>query len=306
MKILNSAIFLSFIVFYTGCVGLNPFRAGADDVVNEYPPSSIGTDSQYYNQEPIRTKAMYRATMRPYTINNQTYYPKPVKIGQKFAGVASWYGPNFHGGQTSNGEYYDMYAMTAAHKTLPMNTEVEITNLENGQKVIVRINDRGPFVKDRIIDLSNQAAHEIGMIKNGTAKVKMRVVSVDETANQFVKTKPKEKIQKKYISQKEDIKNRDEREIIIQDDARSRIAQNQDNPNRFKIQLFSTSQKEKADKLKEDYSHLDYTYQTSIKTKSSIFSSTLYRVMIGDFYSFQEAKNFIQDHQLKDAFIVKD
>lgn len=88
-------------------------------------------------------------------------------------GVASWYGPNFHGKLTANGEKYDMYGMTAAHRTLPFNSVVRVHNLDNGKSVDVRINDRGPYAKNRIIDLSKKAAQEIGMINNGTANVEL-------------------------------------------------------------------------------------------------------------------------------------
>jgi rare lipoprotein A len=98
------------------------------------------------------------------------------KKGYAETGVASWYGKKFHGRQTANGERYDMYGMTAAHKTLPFGTMVEVTNLTNGKKVTVRINDRGPFIRGRIIDLTYTAAKKIDMIGPGTAKVRIRVV----------------------------------------------------------------------------------------------------------------------------------
>ncbi|MBO6794677.1 MAG: septal ring lytic transglycosylase RlpA family protein [Balneolaceae bacterium] len=94
-------------------------------------------------------------------------------------GVASWYGPNFHGKLTANGEVYDMDGMTAAHRTLPFNSEVVVENLDNGRTTRVRINDRGPFAKNRIIDLSRAAATEIGMIGPGTARVRIYLVKGD-------------------------------------------------------------------------------------------------------------------------------
>lgn len=105
--------------------------------------------------------------------------PKPIEsvdLGWKQVGVASWYGEKFHGRFTANGEIYDMYGMTAAHKQLPFDTLVEVENLDNGRTVQVRINDRGPFVRGRIIDLTYTAAEQIGMIGKGTAKVRLRVV----------------------------------------------------------------------------------------------------------------------------------
>ncbi len=104
---------------------------------------------------------MHRATMRPYTVGGKRYYPTMVSVGDTFSGIASWYGRDFHGKKTSNGEYYNMYDFTAAHKTLPMNTMLKVTNLRNNRSVIVRVNDRGPFVNNRIIDLSYAAAKRL-------------------------------------------------------------------------------------------------------------------------------------------------
>lgn len=117
--------------------------------------------------------AIVPPTQRPYQINGKTYYPLPSAEGFSESGLASWYGKDFHGKKTSNGETYDMFGMTAAHKTLPMNTFLLIKNLENGKEITVRVNDRGPFVKGRIIDLSNTGAREIGMLEKGTARVQI-------------------------------------------------------------------------------------------------------------------------------------
>jgi len=97
-------------------------------------------------------------------------------------GLASWYGPDFHGKRTSNWEIYDMYDMTAAHRTLPFGTQVMVTNLENGRAATVRINDRGPFVGDRIIDLSYAAARVLGMIGPGTVRVRLDILGGAPTA----------------------------------------------------------------------------------------------------------------------------
>jgi len=102
------------------------------------------------------------------------------KTGQVLKGKASWYGPKFHGKKTANGETYDMYGITAAHKELPFNTIVEVTNMVNGKKCRVRINDRGPFIKNRILDLSKGAAQKIGLDKMGVAKVEIRIISLGD------------------------------------------------------------------------------------------------------------------------------
>jgi rare lipoprotein A len=110
---------------------------------------------------------------KPYKVLGKWYQPLPHSDGFRQRGMASWYGRDFHGKKTSNGEFYNMYAMTAAHKTLPLGTYVRVHNLENNRSVVVRINDRGPFVRGRVIDLSYTAAKDIGIVGPGTAWVEV-------------------------------------------------------------------------------------------------------------------------------------
>ena len=119
-----------------------------------------------------------------YKVFGKTYYVKDSAQGFQQKGIASWYGNKFHGERTSSGEEYNMYAMTAAHKTLPIPVYVEVTNHDNGRKAIVKVNDRGPFHEGRIIDLSYAAATRLGVAKTGTANVSIRVVTTDEEATQ--------------------------------------------------------------------------------------------------------------------------
>jgi rare lipoprotein A len=112
-----------------------------------------------------------------YEVFGKRYFLLPTATGYKERGVASWYGPDFHARPTSSGEPYDMYAMTAAHKTLPIPAYARVTNISNGRSVVVRINDRGPFVGNRIIDLSYTAAHKLDMTRAGTAFVEVEVLS---------------------------------------------------------------------------------------------------------------------------------
>jgi peptidoglycan lytic transglycosylase len=112
-----------------------------------------------------------------YDVLGQRYFVLASADGYLERGVASWYGPSFHGGNTSSGEAYDMYGMTAAHKTLPLPTYARVTNLANSRSVIVRINDRGPFVANRIIDLSYTAAARLDMLRDGTAMVEVRALT---------------------------------------------------------------------------------------------------------------------------------
>ncbi len=118
-----------------------------------------------------------KGTFKPYVVNRVRYYPKKTADGFKEKGFASWYGKEFHGRKTANGERYNMYGMTAAHKTLPMNTKLRVVNLDNGKEITVRVNDRGPFVKDRIIDLTYKGAKTIGMLGSGTARVEITALN---------------------------------------------------------------------------------------------------------------------------------
>ena len=112
-----------------------------------------------------------------YRVMGEVYFPLDSADGYSEVGVASWYGKKFHGRLTANGEVYDMYARTAAHKTLPLGTTVRVTRLDNGRQVTARINDRGPFVKERIIDLSFTLADELDMVVDGTARVRVETIS---------------------------------------------------------------------------------------------------------------------------------
>ncbi len=117
-------------------------------------------------------------SQRPYQIKGVWYYPLPSAEGFVEEGIASWYGSDFHGKPTACGEPYDMWAMTAAHKTLPLGTSVKVTNLQNQRSIVLRINDRGPFVAGRVIDLSCRAAQELGSYGRGTAPVRVEAVQV--------------------------------------------------------------------------------------------------------------------------------
>ena len=112
-----------------------------------------------------------------YLVFGQRYYVMGTSEGYVERGVASWYGKKFHGRRTSSGEIYNMYAMTAAHKSLPLPTYVSVTNLENGRKVILKVNDRGPFHDNRLIDLSYTAAKKLGVIQGGTGLVEVRAIT---------------------------------------------------------------------------------------------------------------------------------
>ncbi|NVK54439.1 MAG: septal ring lytic transglycosylase RlpA family protein [Alteromonadaceae bacterium] len=141
-------------------------------------PSSAYPEPAMENVKP-RYEPYRKSNSRPYEVFGKRYTPLHDGKGYTAVGNASWYGQKFHGHLTSNGEVYDMFGMSAAHKTLPLPSYVKVTNLANQTSVIVRVNDRGPFHSERIIDLSYAAAKKLGFHKHGTTAVKLEVIHVD-------------------------------------------------------------------------------------------------------------------------------
>lgn len=165
-------IFLPALLFLCGAT-----FSGCTTVLTSAPPPKAAPPAK----PAAKTGARIPATQRPYQIDGKTYYPLPSAEGYVETGTASWYGNPFHGRKTSNGETYNMYDWTAAHKTLPMNTRLLVENLGNGKSTTVRINDRGPFVGTRIIDLSYNVARDLGIMKEGTGKVRITALGEAET-----------------------------------------------------------------------------------------------------------------------------
>lgn len=150
-------------------------------------PSRVPDVSQIPDAVPkVEPRSKY-GNPRQYEVFGKNYYTLTSAEGYQEKGIASWYGTKFHGRRTSSGEIYDMYAMTAAHKTLPLPSYVEVTNLENGRKVVVKVNDRGPFHDNRLIDLSYSAATKLGIVDKGTGLVDVRVITPGKTQKTVLK-----------------------------------------------------------------------------------------------------------------------
>ncbi len=195
----RSSILIFLSTLFSGCSlsSLNPFSSSpigyiqGDDITSY---SSSDSSSKKFTPKGKISKARFKATMKPYCVNGKTYCPTYVSVGDTMTGIASWYGPNFHGLQTSSGEQYNMYDLTVAHKTWPMNTMVKITNLDNGKSVIARVNDRGPFVAGRIVDCSYAVAKKLGIDKRGTCNAKLEVVGFAGKVYHASSGKPKPKV----------------------------------------------------------------------------------------------------------------
>jgi rare lipoprotein A len=170
--------------------GRSPAKPGGyykDDGPGDNPPDLDRiTDAQ------PKAERLHRFANNPYQVFGRDYVPMRTSAGFRERGMASWYGRRYHGQKTSNGEIYDMYAMTAAHPTLPIPSYARVTNATTGRTVVVRVNDRGPFLSDRVIDLSYVAAYKLGYIQAGSTLVDVEAISSDgDTVAAFPMAAPK-------------------------------------------------------------------------------------------------------------------
>lgn len=160
--------------------GTTPKKAGYYQ--DDGPPDRVPADIAAIPDAVPRVEPLNRATSKPYTALGRTYTPLAGDAPFRQRGMASWYGRQFHGNRTANGETYDMFAMTAAHPILPIPSYVRVTNVRSGRSVIVRVNDRGPFKHDRVIDLSYAAATKLGIAAAGTGEVEVERITMTQIA----------------------------------------------------------------------------------------------------------------------------
>ncbi len=232
---------------------------GGDTTTRDGPPPRTVSQAEIENI-PDPTPQFERpnpANQKPYTVFGKTYYPLASNEGFSQTGEASWYGKKFHGRRTANGEIYNMYAMTAAHPRLPLPSYVQVRNLENGRSIIVRVNDRGPFANNRIIDLSYTAARKLDFANQGTARVEIKAIT---SATAEKTAKPTEK---------------DDKQIYLQIAAFYNL----------------TNAQNLYDDLQGNLSHA-----LQIQTKPTDYG-TLYQIQVGPLTSMQEAMQLAQKLQ---------
>jgi rare lipoprotein A len=164
--------FLVILLAVGGCSSTRPGGYYKDDGPHERPPANL---ERVADAVP-RSEPLHKFANRPYEALGKRYVPLTSVQPFRQSGLASWYGKRYHGQKTSSGETYDMYAMTAAHPTLPIPSYVRVTNLANGKSVVVRVNDRGPFKSERVIDVSYVAAYKLGFIQAGQARVEVEAI----------------------------------------------------------------------------------------------------------------------------------
>ena len=303
MKLSNRIYSVAFLIFcssflFTGC-----------STKQTYDYSSYRKDTG--DKSINNSEAMHRATMRPYNVFGIRYYPFVANVGDQFDGIASWYGPDFHAKKTSNGEIYNMYAMTAAHKTLPMNTVVRVDNLDNGRSTIVRINDRGPFVAGRIIDLSNKAAHEIDMVRKGTARVKVTVLGYnglidDKNAPNVNSIEKKPEVEKIEVIEDDVVATNINTNIgmvsapITTSKSSSKESLKSSSGGKFSIQVGAFSLQAGASKTVDEYKA-----KFPSKKIEYVENGGIYRVYIRGFSSYDDGQNFKAKNSLTNAIVVQ-
>ena len=180
-------------VVLAGCAAAPPKAPGAGGkyYADDGPPLAVPSNLDDIPDAAPRDEPFHKFANRPYTVFGRTYVPVVDRAPTKERGVASWYGRKFHGRKTASGEVYDMFAMTAAHKTMPIPSFARVTNVRNGRSVVVRVNDRGPFHSDRIIDLSYAAAARIGIAQAGSGLVEVeRIVPAPGVADAALAAAP--------------------------------------------------------------------------------------------------------------------
>jgi rare lipoprotein A len=173
---MRKILFFLFVFLLSGCASSpNPGGYYKDDGPGDRLPANVADAVP-------RAEPLHKFANRPYNAMGKDYVPMTSLQPFRQRGMASWYGKRYHGQKTSSGEVYDMYAMSAAHPTLPIPSYARVTNLANGRSVVVRINDRGPFRSARIIDVSYAAAHKLGFIQAGAAQVELEAILPGKSA----------------------------------------------------------------------------------------------------------------------------
>ena len=280
-------VFFALIIFLAGCASNQP---------------GLG-ESPYSQASAIKGQGGIYKVGKPYKIFGVTYYPKE-DYNYSEVGIASWYGKDFHNKKTANGERYDMNTLTAAHRTLPLPSIVKVTNLENGRSLVLRVNDRGPYAKNRIIDISKRGAQLLGYQTQGTAKVRVEVLEKESKELkaallgqdikdiQYTKTRPTPEIAENKTL------------VIYNADTATKMTNSHKADNNYFVQAGAFSQKSSATGLKGKLSRFG---NTNIAT-ATVDGRTFYRVRIGPF-SFKEEADVtlakVKDYGIQNASVVK-
>ena len=270
---IRRGIFLSLCaVLVTACA--NPYKT--DSAPKKKPPTRVDRSEKVIPRAEPKSKY---GNPTSYVVLGRRYFVLPSAAGYVEQGIASWYGTKFHGRRTSSGETYDMYAMTAAHKTLPLPTYARVTNKRNGRSIIVRINDRGPFHKNRLIDLSYSAATKLGIVTRGTGLVEVRAIDPRTykerpSKGKLVDVAAPEKETTQSTNEKETLQAATEKKVEIY------------------VQLGAFRMRQNAQKLKSQFAALNVG---NVSVHSGELDGTpIYRVRIGPLDTVAQADKTVE------------
>ena len=259
---------------------------------------TYGGDNYYSQVRRIKNQGGVYKIGKPYKIKGTWYYPKE-DYHYSEVGIASWYGNDFHNKKTANGEKYDMNTLTAAHRTLPLPSVVKVTNLENGRSLVLRVNDRGPYAKNRIIDISKKGAALLGYQTQGTAKVKVEVLEKES------------KLLKQALLGKELPKNaytlaQAKEPVVTKKTTYSDSASKTNNKNKqIYVQAGSFSRENLAYDLKNKLSKFGNSKIATAEVNNSVF----YRVRLGPYADenvANKALDKVRDYGIYEAKLIKD
>lgn len=259
MVLKQSLIGVVALILISGCASNGRYSQKHDTTPSRLPTATELEDAIPTFEPPSR------GGNRDYTVRGQHYKVMPSSSGFSETGIASYYGEKFHGHLTSNGEIYNMYAMSAAHKHLPLPSYVKVTNLNNNKTVVVRVNDRGPFHPGRVIDLSFSAAYKLDMLKHGTANVRVDIIERAKTAS--TKTAPT---------------------TVAKKDKTNAVASNTSLTDAYIIQIFATKSSTMANSLA---SALTSLYQKPVQANEK---DGIFRVQLGPISTQDEANEILE------------
>lgn len=255
-----------------------------DDGPGDSPPSNLDSipDAELKSETPLNYPN------KPYSALGNKYTPMTQYAPYTQQGLASWYGKRYHGKKTSSGEVYDMYAMSAAHTTLPIPSYVKVTNLSNKRSVIVRINDRGPFKRDRLIDLSYAAAHKLRLIEQGSGMVEVEWIDTSPEALRKMRSTPTlastPSVETKPLTEEIPIKS------VVAEPApnptKTVVKNDAENSNTYYVQVGAFKNELNGDLLQKKVIALDLAGDAAV---TKVYNEGIYRVKLGPFQTRKEA-----------------
>jgi len=302
MAIFQKSIIILCMAFLTACAGTsstkpeptsakntttkqpNGSSKGGGYYLDDGPGDSTGIDFDSIPDAQLKTEKPLVSSNKPYQALGQKYVPMTSYAPYTKRGVASWYGKRYHGRKTSSGEVYDMYSMSAAHTTLPIPSFVKVVNPANGKAVVVRVNDRGPFKSDRVIDLSYAAAHKLGLVANGSGMVEVTAI---DTSPEALKNTANITVAKAELTNINPTPTLDQNKTTIGNTLSPEPAvSNEARPASYYVQAGAFKSEANGELLQKKILDLDLAGDAAV---TNVYNNGLHRVRVGPFTNKREA-----------------